>query len=80
MRFNKTAHLVALTALIGLTSLPTVAYAGPTLKAVPKGATTKHFIQMTPGMQRTAFESKSGVSKKQFIASLNLSSKKQRPH
>ena len=73
-------HLIVLGAVIGAWSLPATVNAGPTAKAVLQSATpTKHFIQLKPGMQRTAFVSKGGLSKKQLVASAELSSKKQRP-
>jgi hypothetical protein len=80
MHHKKTCRFAILSTLVAALSLPILAAADSELEAVPKNATTKHFIQLQPGMQRTAFTSKTGLNKKQFIASLGLPSKKERPH
>lgn len=77
---KKTGQLVVFSIMAVALALPAAADTGPTAKAVPRSAPqTKHFIQLKPGMQRTAFVSKTGLTKKQFIASADLPSKKQRP-
>lgn len=80
MRTQRVRYLVIAGTAAVVLGLSAAASASPTVKAVPQSAAPgKHFIQLKPGMQRTAFISKSGLSKKQILTSLDLSSKKQRP-
>ncbi len=81
MRFEKISTFTILGTLVTALTFPATADAAPTVKYVPQSATpTKQFIQLQPGMQRTSFGTKNGMNKKQFIASLELPSQKQRPH
>lgn len=73
-------RLSILSMLVAVFALPVAANASPRLRLVAKAAVqTKHFIQLKPGMQRAAFESRSGLDKKQLIASLRLARTKERP-
>jgi len=80
MNHTRIIHFGVASALFVSLMAPAIASTSPTFKAVPKSATmSKQMIPFTPGMQQAAFHAGGMTSKKQFVASLHLSSTKAKP-
>jgi hypothetical protein len=80
MSFKKVSQLITLSVVATAFALPAIAEAGPTAREVFQNRPQKHYKLLNPATQHTAFTSRTGLHKKQFVAAHRLPSKKRGPH